>query len=275
MTKLKEALKGKIPYKLLGILPSSYDIIGDVLIFSELPNKLSKHEKIISKMIFSLHKNIKVIVKKTKKYSGKYRLPKFKIIAGEKRLETEFKENGCIFKINLEKSYFSPRLSEERKRIFSQIKPNEKVLVMFSGTGVYPITIAKNSKPKEVYAVELNKDAHKYAKINVGLNKIKNVKLFCGDIRKVVPNFKIKFDRIIMPLPKGAATYLDIALKKIKKNGIIHFYYFEEEKKFNKIIKKIEKYSQSAKKSFRILNIRKCGQYAPRVFRGCVDFEAR
>ena len=41
-----------------------------------------------------------------------------------------------------------------------------------------------------------------------------------------------------MPLPKGAETYLDLALNKIKKNGIIHFYDFEEEAKFENIIKK-------------------------------------
>jgi tRNA G37 N-methylase Trm5 len=82
-----------------------------------------------------------------------------------------------------------------------------------------------------------------------------------------------KFDRIIMPLPKSAEDFLDLALKSIKKQGIIHFYDFLNENEFYKAKEKIKKACMKAKKKCRILRVVKCGQHAPRVFRICVDFK--
>ena len=161
--KLEDLLKGKVTREELGLVPSSYDIVGSIIIFSDFPKELAIKERIIGEGILKLHKSIKTVCKKTKKYSGKYRLPKLKIIAGEKTKETTHKENNAVLKLDAEKVYFSPRLSTERKRIFEQIRKNEDILVMFSGIGVYPITIARNTAAKEIYGVEINPIAHKYA----------------------------------------------------------------------------------------------------------------
>ena len=267
--KLKEALKGKLNKKELELVPTSFDVVGDILIFADFPKELERKEKIIGKEILKLLKNVKVICKKTHKYSGEYRLPKLKIIAGEKRKETVYKENNIRLKLNVEKVYFSPRLSNERKRINSLIKKGESVLVMFSGSGVYPINIAKNTKAKEIYGVEINPAAHKYAEENVKLNKINNIRLFLGDIRRIIPQLNRKFDRALMPLPKGAENFLDLALKVVKKNGIIHFYTFLEEENINK--KFINRYLKKYINKFKIINIVKCGAFGPRIFRVCAD----
>ena len=271
-TKLKQLLKNKLTKKQLDLVPSSYDMVGSILIFSDFPKELVKKEKIIGEALLKLHKNVKTIYKKTKKFSGEYRLPKLKITAGKKTKETIYKENNVTLKLDIKKVYFSPRLATERKRIYKLIKNNEKVLVMFSGSGIYPIVIAKNSKPKEIYSIEINPTAYKYQKENIKLNKIKNVKLFKGDVKKILPKIIKKFDRMIMPLPKGAENFLDLTLSKIKNNGIIHFYDFIEENKYEKIINKIEKECKKAKKKYKILNIIKCGQFSPRKYRVCVDF---
>lgn len=267
--KLKQALKNKLTKKELNLLPSSFDIVGDILIFAEFPKELSKKEKLIGNETLKLMKNINVVCKKAKKYSGKYRLPKLKIIAGEKRKETIYKENNIRLKLNVETVYFSQRLSTERKRINSLVKPKETVLIMFSGCAPYPINIAKNTKAKEIYAIEANPTAHKYAMENVKLNKINNIKLFKGDVKKIMPKLNKKFDRILMPLPKKAETFLGLAISRIKKKGIIHLYMFSEEQKINK--KNI--YTIISKKRFKILKIVKCGQFSPRTFRICVDFK--
>ena len=75
-----------------------------------------------------------------------------------------------------------------------------------------------------------------------------------------------------MPLPKGAESFLGLALNKIRKNGIIHFYSFAEENNYNNIKKKINDECEKKKKKCRILDIVKCGQFSPRVFRICVGF---
>jgi len=192
---LKFYLKNKLSKKELEFVPSSFDVVGDILIFSDFPRELTKKEKIIGQTILENYHHIKTILKKTKKYSGRFRTPKLKVIAGEKRKETICKENNVLIKLDVEKVYLSPRMSSERKRIVSLIKPNESVLVMFSGSGVYPLVIAKNSKCKEVYGIEINPIAHKYALENVKKNKLENkIKLFLGDVKKIMPKLSKKFD---------------------------------------------------------------------------------
>jgi len=271
---LKYHLKNKLTNKELKLVPSSFDVVGDILIFSEFPKELVKKEEIIGSAILENYPHIKTILKKTKKYSGKFRTPRLKVITGENRRETICRENNVLIKLDVEKVYFSPRMSSERKRIAGLIKPNESVLVMFSGSGVYPLVISKNAKCKEVYGIEVNPIAHRYALENIKKNKLENeIKLFLGDVRKIMPKLNKKFDRILMPLPKGGEDFLNLSLKYIKKNGVIHFYDFLHEDEFYKAEEKIKNACKKSKKKFKILKIVKCGQYSPRFYRVCVDFE--
>ena len=268
MAGLKEALKEKLTKKQLSLVPSSFDIVGDILIFSDFPTELKTKEKLIGEAIIKLFKNVRVVCKKTKFHSGVYRTKKVKIMAGARRKTTMHKENNARIKLNVETCYFSPRLSNERQRIAELVKKGESILVMFSGVGVYPVVISRNTKAKEIYGIEINPAAHKFAEENVQLNKAKNITLYRGDVKKIIPKLKQKFDRILMPLPKSAEEFLDIAFKVSKKGTIIHFYDFLPEEKFNNAIEKIKKHCKKCK----ILKIIKCGQYSPRKFRICVDF---
>lgn len=272
MTKLKELLKKKLTPKQLNLVPSSFDMVGDLAIFSDIPKELKNKEKLIAEALLKLNKHIRVILKKTKKYSGKFRTPKLKIIAGEKRKETELKENKVRLKLNPEKAYFSVRLATERNRINQLIKPKESVLVMFSGVGVYPANISKNTEAKEIYSIEINPGAVEYQRENIFLNKLNNIKLFKGDVKVVVPKLKKRFDRILMPLPRGGEDYLGVALRATKKGSVIHFYDFLHEDEFDKAKEKIQKACQKAKKKYKILNLVKCGQFGPGIYRICVDF---
>jgi len=275
-------LKKGLTKKEIALIPRSFDVVGDILIFSEIPEKLRKKKKQVGEWMIKRHKNVNVVCEKIKEYSGTFRTPTLKILAGEKRKETIYIEHGCRFKLNVEKVYFSPRLSTERKRIYQQIKKGESVLIMFSGVAPYVVVIAKNSKAKEVYGIEINPTAHKYAKENVKLNKLdigvgkgKNgkVKLYLGDVKKVLPKINKKFDRIVMPLPKTAEEFLDAALKKVKKKGIIHFYDFQEKKDIPKVSKDIVVDAcKKAGRKISVVKVVKCGQYGPRKYRICVDF---
>ena len=272
---LKFYLKNKLSRKELALVPSSFDVVGNIMIFSDFPKELFKKEKIIGQTILQNYHHIKTILKKTKKYSGKYRTAKLKVITGEDRKETIHKENDVLMKLDVEKVYFSPRMSSERKRIADLINPNESVLVMFSGSGVYPLVIAKNSKAKDVYGVEINPTAHKYALENIKKNKLENkIRLFLGDVKKVMPKLNKKFNRILMPLPKGGEGFLYLTLKYIKNKGTIHFYDFLHEDEFYKAEEKIKNACEKSRKKYKILGIVRCGQYSPGFYRICADFEA-
>ena len=268
---LKEALKGKLNKKEMNFLVKSFDVIGDIAII-QMPDELKKKEKIIASTLLKLHKNINVVAKEVGIHTGVYRLQKIKILAGARRKETEYKESGVRMRLNVEKTYFSPRYGTERLRIASLVKDNEEVLVMFSGIAPFCLVIAKNAKPKTVYGIEINPDAHKYALENVKLNKMGDkIKLFKGDVRLVVPDLRKKFDRVAMPLPKGGEDFLDIAISAVKKNGIIHFYDFLHSSEFEQGKQKVKKACKLAKKRCKILRLVKCGQQSPRIFRVCVD----
>jgi tRNA (guanine37-N1)-methyltransferase len=88
-----------------------------------------------------------------------------------------------------------------------------------------------------------------------------------------IGRFQKRFDRILMPLPKSADDFLPAALAASKKGTIIHFYDFQREDETDKSVEKIKKACESAKMKFKVLDIVKCGQQSPRVFRICVDFE--
>ena len=271
MVNIQKLFKEQLTKKQISLVPRSFDVVGDLLIFSGFPEGLEKKEKIIGEILLKNFKNINVVLKKSKKFSGKYRLPKYKILAGARRKKTIHKESGCQFKLHIEKTYFSSRLSTERLRIASQVKTGEQILVMFSGCAPYPIVISKNSNPKIIYGIEMNPDAHKYALENLRLNKINNVKLYCGDVKKILPKLKKKFDRIVMPLPKTGEEFLPLALKYIKKSGTIHYYTFSHEDEINKVKKIIKNICKESKKKCTMKKIVKCGQYSPRVYRICID----
>ena len=248
------------------LVPNSFDVVGDIAIFNDFPKELVKKEKKIAGKIIETHNNIYVVAKKSKKYSGRLRTPKITILAGDKRKETMHIESGCRLNLNIETCYFSSRSGSERLRIAKKVKKNESVLVLFSGVAPFPCVIAKRSKPKEIYAIELSKTAHKYAEENIQLNKLDNVVLFQGDVKKVLPTIQKKFDRVVMPLPKNAEEFLELAKKKLKPKGTIHLYSFANEDDFKDIKKEY-------KKQFKHVKITKAGHYSPGVFRICLDLK--
>ena len=61
---LKYHLKNKLTKKELVLVPSSFDVVGDILIFSEFPKELIKKEKIIGSTILEKYTHIKTILKR-------------------------------------------------------------------------------------------------------------------------------------------------------------------------------------------------------------------
>jgi len=253
--------------------PSSFDVIGHIAII-EVPEKLKRKKKLLAKVIMDLNKHIKTVLEKASERKGIYRVREYKFLAGEKKFETIHKEYGCVFKLDPTKVYFSPRELTERQRIASQVKENEVVMVMFAGVAPYAIQIAKKQpKVKEVIAIELNPIAVKYARENVILNKVQDkVKVIEGDVREKCKEFYGKCDRVVMPLPKGAEDFLDIAVRCLKKKGYIHFYNWGVEPNiFENAEKILEEKLVKLGVKYKIVNKRKVLPYAPRKWKVCLD----
>ncbi len=251
-------------------MSKSFDVIGKIAIV-QIDKK--DNAKKIAKSILKINKNIESVYAKGK-HTGRIRTQSIKFISGKKIEETIHKESGCLFKLNVKTCYFTPRLGTDRLELANKIKRNESVLVMFAGIAPYAIIISKHSKAKEIVCIELGKEPCKYAEESVKLNKIKNIKIIQGDVRKVKLNKK--FDRILMPRAQLKEDFLKEAFKFSKKGTKIHFYDFVFNKDFNQIKKevkeKIEKKAKESKKKIKILEIKKVREIAPYKYHVRVDF---
>ena len=257
--------------------PRAFDLLGNIAVV-KFPENFPEKEKInFAKNLLKEIKSIKTIIEKTGKVKGRLRKFDFKYLAGEKISEVLYKENNCVFRFDIGTTYFSPRLSNERKEIASEIKENEIVLVMFAGVSPYSIVIAKNSKAKKVYSNEINRQANKYAKLNIELNNLNDkVELIPGDIKKVA--FKLteknmKFDVIVMPRPQLKETFLKYAFMLSKKGTRIYYYDFCPADKVNEVFEKIKKEATNNNRKIKIIHFKKAGEIAPYKFRIRVDFK--
>ncbi len=182
----REELKIFLTEHEIGYVKTSFDVIGDIAIL-EIDEGLRNKEKQIGEVLLSMHKNINTVLRKQGEHKGKLRKQKMKFLAGEDKRLALHKENNTSFFVDVEKVYFSPRLSTERKRIMQQVGVDENVLVMFSGAGPYPFVLSRNTPAKKITGIELNPVGHKLALENKRLNKAKNVDLYLGDVREIIP----------------------------------------------------------------------------------------
>lgn len=276
---LKEILKDKLSEEELKLVPSSFDVIGSrekAVAIVEIPDELKPRERLIAEAIMQLHKNVRSVLKKVSERRGELRLREHKLIAGDDDTEVVHKEYGYLLKLDPQKVYFSPREATERQRIAEQVKAGETVMVMFAGIGVYGIGIAKKQPDiNKIIAVEINPAAVKYMKENIRINKLSHkITAVMGDVRTACKHWYGKCDRIVMPLPLGAESFLDVAVKCLKDKGVIHFYSWGEEKNpFAKAIKLIDESLKGFKKKYEIIGRRMVLPYSPRVYKICLDFK--
>jgi len=163
-----------------------FDILGNIALVKFQKGVSSKTKKEFANELLRSQKSIKTVLEKVGKFAGRLRKQTTKYVAGVNTKEALYHENGCIFRFNVDSCYFSSRLSNERKEIAKMVKSGDEVLVMFAGVAPYSIVIAKNTKAKKVYSNEINREASKYAELNIGLNKVKDkVVLLNGDIKRV------------------------------------------------------------------------------------------
>ena len=239
---LKTLLTNRLKPRELELLCKSYDIVGDIAII-RVPEPLEEQSKIIAETIMKTHKRVRAVWRQASSVSGDFRLRDLEFVLGERKTETLHKEHGCIFKVDLEKCYFSPRLSYERMRVAQQVQPGEVILNMFAGVGCYSIVIAKHSEAEKIFSIDINPVAIQYMRENIKLNRVEEkVVPVQGNAKKIAEErLQNVADRVLMPLPEKAYEYLDYALLALKPTGgWVHYYDFEHAKKSENPVEKIE-----------------------------------
>lgn len=258
-------------------MAKSFDIIGSkekTVAIVEILEDEKNQEKGIAENIMQKHKSVKSVLKKESTREGEYRTRRYKLVVGDKNTEVLHKEHGYALKLDPQKVYFSPREGTERQKIAAQVRPKEVVMVMFAGVGPFAIAIAKKQPGVEkIIAVEINPGAVEYMKYNVRVNKLSHkIVPVLGDVRKVCEKWYGKCDRVVMPLPLGAESFLDIAIKCLRGKGIIHFYNWgKEPDPFSSALELLAKNLKKTKKEYEITDKRVVLPYAPGKYKVCID----
>jgi len=272
---LREALKGQLSDEELKLL-RAFDIVGDIAIV-KLPKELLPKKHLIGQALMQVHSNVRTVLNQVSPVRGEFRTRELEVIAGEPRTETIHHEAGCSFKVDLAKTYFSPRLATERLRVASKVRPGEVVVNMFAGVGTYSVVIAKHSKAGIVYSIDKNQSAYEYMQNNIRINKVGDrVVAIFGDAREVIENTLAgKADRVLMPLPELSHKFFEVALVALKQSGgFVHFYDFGEEPDlFGPSLDFVSSASEKREFNLELLEARKIRSYATRCYHVVLDLK--
>ena len=231
--KLKEALKGVLEENELRKVVKSYDIIGDTILI-RVHSDLESKRGIIAEALHKIYPHVRSIaaVPLYAHTDRVYRTRDLEVIWGDEDMETTHKENGCLFKVNPKRVFFSPRLSYERMRVASKVMAGETIINMFSGVGCFSIIMARMQPQTKIYSIDVNPYAYEYMVENVRLNRLEGrVIPILGDVREELKKSGLEgvADRVLMPLPEEAHSFLPLAVRALKLDkegagGVIHYY---------------------------------------------------
>ncbi|MDF1534637.1 MAG: class I SAM-dependent methyltransferase family protein [Methanosarcinaceae archaeon] len=252
---------------LLGFMPH-YEVIGDIALIEADDIDAFR----IGEELLKFHFHVNTVLGATSPVVGEFRVREFMLIAGLDKTETIHKEYGCRYAVDLAKAYFTPRLSTERERILSWIKPDDVIVDMFAGVGPYSILIAKKANPKKVIAIDKNPAAVEFLRRNIDLNSVENVEVIEGDANVEAQRFAGIADHVIMNLPHNAYDFLDSAVKLTRPGGIIHYYGMtHEDDLFDSSIGLIEVAAEHAGRMIEVLEKRTVRSYAPHQYNICIE----
>ncbi len=264
-----------IPQHLQSLLPTSYDIIGELLLI-KIPEELSPYNHEIGKALLATHHNLTSIYH-IQAIQGEFRTRTLELIAGIAKTEATHSEYNLRFTLDPSTVYFNPRLGSERHHIANLVEPDETIIDLFTGVAPFPIHISKTQPTTTIIALDKNPDAIKYAQYNIKANKTdRQITLHVCDAHDAPNILKgTKADRIIMNLPFHSSEFLNEAYQLSKEDVVIHLYSMIQEEHLEETKEKIKTLTQKNNFSITDLSIRNIKTYSPHEFYTCFDITAK
>lgn len=269
---LKRALDGVLSEKESLQLYSAFDQIGEIIIV-RIPDSLLSRKKIIGKTLLDGIKPAKTVYYQSSDVQGDYRTRNLELLAGVDNTQTEYKESGCRFQVDVEKAFFSPRLSTERQRIADLTNEGEIIINMFAGIGMFSILAAKKKKC-QVYSIDVNPVASELCEKNISQNKLAGTVISLnGDASSIIKNkLQNTGDRTLMLLPERSDEFLQSAIDATKDGGIIHYYsHIRAETKSSAARLTKEHYLKISPVESEVLNAKIVRAVGPRYYQTVVD----
>lgn len=257
-----------LPENLMELVPSSYDVVGEIAII-RLPDELLSFAGVIGDAIRRTFPRLRTVAL-NRGVRGEFRVMDLRVVSGEESLVTVHTEFGLRFKVDLGKVYFNPRLAGERYRVARLVRPGEVVIDMFAGAGPFALMVARTEATSKVYAIDINPEAIALLKENMVLNRVSNVEPVLGDAREVIVNLP-KADRIIMNLPHSAHEFLPDAVRALKTGGKIHFYILSERERIDDLIEGLLKDMKERGFHLEVISLNELKTYSPSASVYAVD----
>lgn len=211
-----------LPDDVTAALPTSFDRIGDVVVF-KLADDLLEYRAMVGAALEEFVAGCRTVAL-DRGVKGPYRVRDLEVVAGERGTATVHREHGVEMHVDPATAYFSPRLATERRRVADQVADGERVVDAFAGVGPFSLVIARHARPARVVAIELNPDAYRFLARNVGANGAGDVVVPVeGDAGELLADHG-PADRIVMNLPHAAEGYLDAAQEALAPGGTVHLY---------------------------------------------------
>ncbi len=225
-----------VPEGLKELLPSSFDVVGDVAMI-KLPDELIPYGSGIGEALLKVNSSLRSVFM-DRGVKGDFRIRDLVHLAGEDRSETVHKEFGVRLWTDPSRVYFNPRLSSERSRIAGLVGDGETIIDMFGGVAPFGTVIGKLAKPEIIYSIDLNPEAEHFARMNAERNGVKCLHPMTGDSSVVIRDLPMA-DRIIMNLPQIADRFLPCALDHLNHGGTVHMYKIIERVDFPPLVEKM------------------------------------
>jgi tRNA (guanine37-N1)-methyltransferase len=203
--------------------PSSFDIVGDVVILKIPPSAASQARSIAEALMAGRPRTRSVA--RDAGVHGPLRIRRLEVLAGDANTKTVHTESGMRLHVDPSRVYFSPRLAFERERVARLVEPGETVADLFAGVGPWSILIARRAKPRTVWAVDLNADAVHFLRQNIRENRVEGiVQAIAADARDFARDHPNEATRVIANLPRSAAAFWEDALAVAADRAVLHYY---------------------------------------------------
>lgn len=273
-------LSEPIKLELIEEVPSRWEKLGNLVLFPEFSFSSKNWQKILSKPqnkiwnVFCEVLEVSKIGRQRRIQSGPMRKSQVELLYGEDGVVLH-KENGIFFEFDTTKVMFSSGNVSERIRVSKFDCFDEIILDLYAGIGYYTLPLLVFSKPKFLYACEINPDSIKELKKNlIHNNVLEKCVIYEGDNLSTVPKSEMfgKINRVMLGLLPSSEKSWELAIKSLdSKGGMLHLHgnaIAKKEKEWaEKVIEKLKQISDfnNRKFKFELVHVEKVKSYAPKI----------
>ena len=268
---LKRELAGVLSADEARMVWSAFDQIGDIIIL-RIPDSLGHRKRMIGGALLERVSSARSVFAQSSPVGGDHRTRGLELLAGEDRTLTEHRENGCRMLVDVEKAFFSPRLSTERMRVAGACSDGETLVNMFGGVGAFSLAAAK-AKRCDVYSIDINAEAARLCGANAARNRLRGrVMSVAGDAGTATAGMEGVASRTLMVLPERSAEFLPAALRVTAPGGVIHYYaHTHSYKKAGAARAAIDGFAAACPAKFEVLGARRVRTVGPGYHQTVVD----